>query len=508
MRTTRRGLIGIGVGAAATAILAACGQSATPTAVPAKPAANAPAAAATKPAAGAATAAKPDVKPAAQAPSKGGQALVAFTSQGNKDELDMFDRIWDGFEKRKPNIKVDRKYDPALTWPKVINQLRSGTASDVIRTNDDDIFLLLSANVVTSLDDYVRRDLKRDEYYPVVWQSRTGPGGEIGSALVGTAPMVMFYNVDLFQKAGVKPPTDWEKDNWTMDDFESALAKVSKKSGGRVEVFGWESPSYWWQVGLWNEGLDWYNEDETKATANTPEARKALERYQRWHKEGWAVPPGENGLQLFNSGLLAMVFNDASYEVRIKPEINWDVAPIFRGAKRDGAFHNDRNFTIPASSKNRDEAWELVKWLFSMDGEDGGQAEFAKLHWGVPVLKKAAEGPLFANAKSKGKRSQIHFQAVNKSWPIPDNPMGEAFQVVWRRSDPMFIGQETPEKFLTDAEELLNRTIKQVGWSKKNNQRGYRLEGAIEKAGRLEDAAPAQPAAKPGAPATKPATKP
>jgi multiple sugar transport system substrate-binding protein len=378
-----------------------------------------------------------------------------------------------------------------------------------MRTNDDDIFLLTSANVVVSLDDRITKELKRDDYYPVVWQSRTGPGGELGSALVATAPYVMFYNVDLFQKAGVKAPTDWEKDNWTLDDLEAAMAKVSKKQGDRVDVYAWESDSYWWQVGLWNEGLPWYSEDETKAIWRTPEAKRALERYQRWYKEGWAVPPmgnkGQQIVQLFNSNLLAMVWRDTAFETSIKADVNWDVAPIPKGSKRDGCFHNDRNFTIPTASKVRDEAWEALKWLFTMDGEEGGQFEFAKNRWGVPVLKKAAEGPLFNDPKKKPKSIQVYFQGVQKAWPIPDNPMGEVFQVPWRRSDPMFTGQESVDKFLAASEELVDKVIKQVGWSKKMNARGYRLEGAIEKAGRLdEEEAATKPQAKPEAPAKKP----
>lgn len=433
----------------------------------------------------AASSAAPQPTPkAAAAASSGGQTTVSFTSQGNKSELAMFDKVFDSFEKRNPSIKIDRRYDTTMSWPKAINELASGTASDVQRTNDDDIFLLTTSGVLTTLDDYYR-DLNKNDYYGLAWTTRTGPGGELSRALVATTPLVMFYNVDILQKAGVKPPTDWTTDNWTWDNFLSAMNKVSKKTNGRVDVYAWDAPAYWWQVGLWNDGVPWYNDTQTKAEANTPQARSDLTRYQQWYKDGLAVPPGENATQLFNSGLLAMFFNDASFESSIKKGVNWDVAPILKGTTHDGAFHNDRVFTVPQTSKVKDGAWSLLKWLLTMtpDGKDGGQYYFSVQRWGVPVLRKAAEGPIFNDPSRPPKHLKMYFEGIDKGWPIPDNPMGEAFQVVWRTVGDLQNGKVTPEQFLQAGEDLLNKSIEQTGWSTSKNQRGYRLPGLIEKTG-------------------------
>lgn len=426
--------------------------------------------------------------PAAAPASSSGPVTVSFTSQGNKSELQMFDNIFDSLEKRNPKIKVNRKYDTTLSWPKVIDELASGTASDVMRTNDDDVYLLTTAGTLTTLDDFYK-DLNRDDYYPIAWTTRTGPGGEISRALVGTTPIVMFYNTDIFQKAGVKAPTDWDKDNWTMDDFESAMSKVSKKTGDRVDVYAWDSPSYWWQVGLWNDGVPWYSEDQTKAEVDTPTARADMEKYQKWTKNGWAVPPGVSdtaqSTQLFNSGLLAMRFTDSSFESQIKKSVNWDVGPVFKGSTHAGAFHNDRVFGMPSFSKVKDSAWEVLKWLLTMtdDGKDGGQYYFAAQRWGVPVLRKAAEGPVFNDTSRPPKHLPIYFQGISNGWPIPDNTMGEAFQVVWRTSGDMQNGKVSADQFLKDSEALLNKAIQQTGWSKAKDVRGYRLPGVLEKSG-------------------------
>src|SRR5688572_21940083 len=140
----RRLLAALALGGSAA--LAACGQAAAPTPAPAK-SADKPAAAPDQPAAPAA--AKPAAAP-------GQPVTVSCSSQGNPQELAMFEESLKGFEEKNNRIKVERKFDPSLTWEKVHVMLGAGTASSVQRTNDDDIFLLLAQRVITSLDDYVK----------------------------------------------------------------------------------------------------------------------------------------------------------------------------------------------------------------------------------------------------------------------------------------------------------------------------------------------------------------
>lgn len=304
--------------------------------------------------------------------------------------------------------------------------------------------------------------------------------------MVGTAPTVMFYNPALFNTAGVKAPTDWDQDAWSVDDFEEALNKLTQKSNGRTNVFG-AAISYWWpQIYLWNNGIPLYNQDQTKAELATPDAIKLMERFQKWYTDGLAVPPGEKVAELFNGGFVAINIDDMGFLNSIKGSIKWDVAPPPKGKLHNGAFHNDRIFTIPKSSKVKDDAWELVKFWFSQsdDGETGGQAEIARNGWGVPTLKAAAEGPLFNDPKKPPEHRKVFAQGASHGWPIPDNPMGEQFQVIFRRIDALQTGKQTPEAFLKDGEDSLNRVIQSSGWNSSHNVRGWRVNGLLEKSGR------------------------
>jgi hypothetical protein len=93
----------------------------------------------------------------------------------------MFEQILTGFEANNPRIAVERKFDPSL----------AGTASSVQQTNDDDIFLLSAQGVITDLDGYVARDIKRADYYPSTWTSRVGPGGTVAAFTNGSSPLLV-----------------------------------------------------------------------------------------------------------------------------------------------------------------------------------------------------------------------------------------------------------------------------------------------------------------------------
>ena len=98
--------------------------------------------------------------PATKVAPSNGQVTISFSSQGNEVEFAMFDAIIDGFEKSQSKIKVNRNYDPTLSWPKIINMIRTGVAADMQRCDDDSIYVMTAADQVTVLDDYFKRDLR------------------------------------------------------------------------------------------------------------------------------------------------------------------------------------------------------------------------------------------------------------------------------------------------------------------------------------------------------------
>jgi multiple sugar transport system substrate-binding protein len=399
-------------------------------------------------------------------------AKVSFGTGGTDAELEMFDKILDRFQEANSGYEIDRRYDPTQTWPKVINQLRSGTASDVQRLNDDSVFMMVSVDAVKVLDEWFDRDLKRADYYDIAFTERVGPGGTLGSAYVSSAPLVAFYNLDLFEAAGVTPPTTWDgADNLDIAGWEDMFSKLLKKDGDRVDVYPFWAPYWQIETAFYNGGVDFFSEDETRTTLNQPASLDILTRWQSWFEKDYFAPEGEDEEQLFNSGLLAIYMTYADFAYRVNSSIRFDIGPTWSGT-RVKAFHAGRNFAIPSASASPDQAWELSKWLLTE-----GQTEMAEIDWGVPMLKSVATGPAFLNPeKPIGNHALLPAAMDIGSIPWPINPVSEAFQVPFRRLSAVNSGEQSPQDFLTEADSYLTGILESAGWNKSMNTADYRMD--------------------------------
>ena len=403
------------------------------------------------------------------------QVMISLSTNGNETELTMFDTIIAGFEAAQDKIRVEKQYDPTLDWPKVINLLRTGTSADVQRVNDDSVFMLTAAGVVTVLDDYFDRDLDRADYYDIVFTERVGPGGTMGSAYVCSTPLIGFYNLDLLEEAGLEMPMTWlGEDNPDMIETEAMLEKLIKKTGERVDVYPFHAP--YWQIlsGIYSTGAEFWAEDGSASVLNDPRALEVVQRWQSWFEKGYFVPEGEDALQLFNSGLLAIKYDYANIAYDIPESIRFDVGPTW-GGERIKTFQAGRNLCIPTASENAEAAWEFLKYMLTK----AGQEEIAKIDWGVPVLKEVAEGPIFLDPNKRIGNHEILTSSLDiGSIPWPRNPASEAFMVPFRQLSAVDSGQQTPEDFLSEGEAYLTGVLQAANWDQSKDSPEYRLDDA------------------------------
>lgn len=168
----------------------------------------------------------------------------------------------------------------------------------------------------------------------------------------------MFYRNDIV----AKPPKTWG---------ELADLLTDLKSRGKGMIFDWGSMSWIGYASyLWQAGGDFYDKDGLKVALDSPEATEALKFFSRFYTD-LGVPksriPLEQGMRTGDFPL-AISGNWKIDSLRLTaPEIagKWSVAMLPAGptGKRT-AFLGGRVIGIFNKSKNKQQAWGFVKFLF------------------------------------------------------------------------------------------------------------------------------------------------
>jgi multiple sugar transport system substrate-binding protein len=225
---------------------------------------------------------------------------------------------------------------------------------------------------------------------------------------------VLFYNKDLFKKAGLDPETPPK----TWANVISAAGKI-RALGDDYYGFYFSGASsggfaFTWLPAIWASGGDIFNADATAATIDQPIVRDALSYYKKmvdnkYVPAGAAVDSGANWTAPFLTGKVGMIINGPSTISLLKkehPEIDFGVALIPGKNGGSGSFTGGDDIAIAKRSKNIDEAWKFLSFLLSEEM----QLEFYAKN-GYPTLRSDL-------TENQYVRSDARLVTVNKAVSI------------------------------------------------------------------------------------------
>ena len=151
-----------------------------------------------------------------------------------------YDTFWadvkEGFEAKYPNIKIEwvsAPYGEILN--QVINMAGGGDKVDAIFSEMIWIPALVDAGLAAPMDEVLSPEFLAD-YYPNILEAHSVDGKVYGAPLY-VSPFVLFYNKDLFEKAGLdpeNPPKTYEE----MLEIAPKLAALTTEDGNKVYPFG------------------------------------------------------------------------------------------------------------------------------------------------------------------------------------------------------------------------------------------------------------------------------
>lgn len=281
------------------------------------------------------------------------------------------------FEKKTGiKVKMESYFEDQLTQ-KLTVELTSGSSTiDVFMTRPLQEGRLFSKNNwYESLNPYVGdanktpADWKWNDFQKTAVDATTLKGNLYAVPIV-TEWQTLFYRKDLFEKAGLQPPK-------TLEELEAAAKKLNDPENG---VYGIVSRGQRGAaVTQFSSYLYAYGGDflkDGKCTLDTPEAVKAMQYYGKiLHDYG---PAGATNMSwpqaqaLMASGKVAM-WTDASTLLPglLDPQKSKVADKIGIAMFPAGPAGQHPYMVVPwavsisAQSKNKDAAWEFIKWLSS-----------------------------------------------------------------------------------------------------------------------------------------------
>ena len=282
--------------------------------------------------------------------------------------------------------------------------------------------------------------------------------GSLNGKVYGIAPgingMALFYNKDMFDKAGLQPPTNW-------DEIKTDAAKLT---GNGVYGIAFSAPAteegtWQFEPWLWGAGGDLRHVD-------SPEAVKALQFWTDLVNSGSASKSVVQWTQgdvndQFVAGKAAMQQNGVWNLPAIdKAGIKYGIVPIPKpdGGAAPGPMGGEV-LTIPVNSDQAklQAAGKVVNCLLS----DKNMLAWAKENAYIPSRKSVAEQAAQENPELK---PFVEAAPNERSRPGPPANLGPDYskvsQPVWNAIQAALTGAKTPQAALTEAQKQAESAMK------------------------------------------------
>lgn len=289
-------------------------------------------------------------------------ATVRFSSLGWFTQEEFDELIIAPVKAKAPHINIE------VMTGSIADQLAASDIPDLVITHNGIMLDYSEQGIMSNLNDIVKEhqmDLGR--FNPVILNSLNYEG-ELKAIPFAVNFTATYYNIDLFEKFG----EDYPKDGMTWDDAILLAQKMSRQEGDiHYRGIDLETPSRFLRV----LGIDYSDHKTNKPTVDNDKFRTLFELTRRVFEVPGNMPSsgkvaGNMG-EFFNDKTVAMLATTNRFFNLIdatKNGLNWDVTsyPTIPGHPNIGTDVDAHVFAIPASSKNKNAALEVIK-IFTSD---------------------------------------------------------------------------------------------------------------------------------------------
>lgn len=211
-------------------------------------------------------------------------------------------------------------------------------------------------------------------------------GGTYGLPCDQTFPM-LFYRSDILSEYGIDPATDLN----TWDGLLNCLPTLQRNylevglilpvmtsTGGTTQVSAITEPGNTFAMLLLQQGLNYYNEEQTKTTFDTQEAVNAFDTWTKFYTT-YSFQQTYDAFTRFRTGDMPVVIQNYTFYNQLSvaaPEIKgcWGFQPVPGTVQEDGTINHAANSNgsgaiIFTKATDQEGAWDFIKWFTSTDAQ-------------------------------------------------------------------------------------------------------------------------------------------
>ena len=305
---------------------------------------------------------------------------LTWASPGDQAEFDVYTKVSEQFTQKFPNIKVVNDA-PASSRDKLTTLMASDSLPEIIfRTINEFPAFSMVNNIWTPLDDLIKRDkFDLQDFFPQIIKPYRFDGKRYGDGKLYGLPKEiavrsMFYNVDHFAEAGIKPPATDQA--WTWDEFRNAGRRLTRPDGSRF-AYSMETGWFYWAIFAWANGGEVVDDPwaPTKGTMDTPAVIEAMQYWADFVGKERIAPPLSAYSEVsrpnqFAQGKASM-YNNGRWNVPNfrRSQFKWDVM-LMPKQKQRAQFLSGSIFGVAKTTKHPNESWELLKFISGKDAQN------------------------------------------------------------------------------------------------------------------------------------------
>jgi multiple sugar transport system substrate-binding protein len=346
---------------------------------------------------------------------------VEFVLFGDPVETAGYEELVSAFEADNPDVDVTLA--PVATQDDLAARLTTGFAGG----QPPDVFLInyrrygqyADQGVLEPVQSHLDTSdvISEDEFAETSMEAFRFDGQTLTCLPQNVSSLVVYYNVDLFETAGVKLPVA----GWTWDDFLSAAQQLTE---GDTYGLGTDANLIRVAPFVWSNGGEIVDDpaSPTTLTLDQGPAREALEFFLDLQTRHGVVPPDAEEQSMgsedrFIAGTLGMYLNSR----RVVPGLReiegftWDVAPlpVAPGGQPATILHGDA-YCMSADG-NVDAAWRFIEFANSVEG----QTIVAESGRTVPSRSDVAQSEAFLSPDQPPASSQVFTDVIPTIRAVP-----------------------------------------------------------------------------------------